>query len=178
LTNVSKLTDDEVHSPSLLPGWSRAHVVTHIARNADSFVWLAEGAKIGESRQQYPTPGMREADIETGSSLPANDLIADLARSCRALEVSFDALDDDKWDFEVTVRAGSRTMAEIVFSRLREVEVHHLDLAVGYQPADWPRIYVDGELSRQLSGLPERADHVQLVTWLIGRADTPHLEHW
>jgi maleylpyruvate isomerase len=105
-------------------------------------------------------------------------LIADLARSCRALEVSFDALDDDKWDFEVTVRAGSRTMAEIVFSRLREVEVHHLDLAVGYQPADWPRIYVDGELSRQLSGLPERADHVQLVTWLIGRADTPHLEHW
>ena len=132
LKNVAKMTDDDVRSPSLLPNWSKAHVMTHLARNADSFVWLCEGARIGQSRQQYPTPGMREVDIEAGGSLASSDLLDDLARSCRALEASFDALDDDKWGFEVLVRTGAKSMTEIVFSRLREVEVHHLDLGVGY----------------------------------------------
>ena len=29
------LTDEQVRSPFLLPGWSVGHVLTHLARNAD-----------------------------------------------------------------------------------------------------------------------------------------------
>ena len=178
LDSVAKLGDRDVRAPSSLPGWSRAHVMTHLARNADSFVWLCEGAKIGESRHQYPRPGMREADIDAGSSLSASALFDDLARACRALECSFDALADGLWDFEVTVRTGTKRLTEIAFSRLREVEVHHLDLAVGYGPAQWPSVYIEGELARQLAALPERAGHADLVAWLIGRAEAPRLEPW
>ena len=30
----------DIAAPSLLPGWTRGHVITHIARNADGYVNL------------------------------------------------------------------------------------------------------------------------------------------
>ena len=54
--------------PSLLPGWTRGHVLTHIARNADSFVRVLEAARRGEVVTQYEggVDG-RNADIEAGA---------------------------------------------------------------------------------------------------------------
>ena len=34
LETAARFTDAEVHEPSLLPNWSRGHVLTHLARNA------------------------------------------------------------------------------------------------------------------------------------------------
>ena len=39
-TDIEGLTDDQAREPSLLPGWSRGHVLTHLARNADAMVNL------------------------------------------------------------------------------------------------------------------------------------------
>ena len=36
LDAVADLGDDDLTRPSLLPAWSRAHVVGHLARNADA----------------------------------------------------------------------------------------------------------------------------------------------
>ena len=33
---LTRLTDDELREPSALPCWTRAHVVAHLARNADA----------------------------------------------------------------------------------------------------------------------------------------------
>ncbi|MEV7393377.1 maleylpyruvate isomerase N-terminal domain-containing protein, partial [Streptomyces sp. NPDC091215] len=35
LETAARFTDADVRAPSLLPGWSRGHVLTHVARNAD-----------------------------------------------------------------------------------------------------------------------------------------------
>ena len=47
LDSAHTLSDAEVRAPSGLPGWSRGHVLTHIARNADSLInlltWAASG---------------------------------------------------------------------------------------------------------------------------------------
>jgi hypothetical protein len=32
---IGRLTDADARGPSLLPGWTRGHVLTHLARNAD-----------------------------------------------------------------------------------------------------------------------------------------------
>jgi len=178
LTSAAQLSDRDLRAPSRLPGWSRGHVIAHLARNADSHAWLFEGAKIGESRRQYPEPGMRGRDIETGSTLDKDALISDLTRSCRELEAAWNSLDDDSWDFLAAVTPGPRTMAEILFRRLREVEVHHVDLDASYEASDWPEDYVENELRRALHKLPDRADHAALVEWLIGRASAPDLESW
>ena len=178
LTAVGRLSDEEVRGQSKLAGWSRAHVITHLARNADSHVWLFDGARLGEVRHQYPQPGIRERDIEAGATRTAVALALDLGGSCEALETAWSDLGDDLWEREGVVTPGSRTMSEIVFRRLREVEVHHVDLDVAYSSADWSTTYVEGELRRRLPGLANRADHPALVEWLLGRGPAPELTPW
>lgn len=121
---------------------------------------------------------MRERDIEIGGALDRDTLLSDVTRSSRELEAAWKSLDDDLWDFLAAVDPGPRTMAEILFRRLREVEVHHVDLDASYEASDWPEAYVEGELRRALHKLPERADHAELVEWLIGRRSAPMLESW
>jgi len=178
LAIAAQMSDGDLRAPSRLPDWSRAHVLAHLARNADSHAWLFEGAMIGESRRQYPETGMRERDIETGSALDKDALLGDLTRSCQELEAAWNSLDDDLWDFLAEVSPGPRTMAEILFRRLREVEVHLVDLDASYEASDWPEAYVEGELRRALRKLPDRADHAALVEWLIGRRSAPVLKSW
>jgi maleylpyruvate isomerase len=60
--------------------------------------------------------------------------------------------------------------------RWREVEIHHVDLGLGYDAADWPDGYVDRELAISLRLMPERlgaADQRRVLAWLLGRADQP-----
>jgi maleylpyruvate isomerase len=132
---------------------------------------------IGEPRYQYPREGMRERDIEIGATQSKEELLRDLRGSCRALEVAWDELDDALWDFH-DLGPAPRTMAELVFRRLREVEVHHVDLDVEYFSSDWPELYISEELRRQLQKLPTRAEHTALVEWLLGRREVPALGPW
>jgi len=79
------------------------------------------------------------------------------------------------WDRQGIMTAGPRTMTEIVTHHLRSVEVHHVDLDIGYLVSSWPPIFVDGELAKRLRALPNRADHADLLAWLLGRATAPEL---
>jgi maleylpyruvate isomerase len=107
--------------------------------------------------------------------LPARPLIADLADAFATLESAWHHLDDDRWDRQGIMTAGPRTMSEILGHHLRNVEVHHLDLDIGYEVSEWPGILVEGELAKRLQALPDRADHAELLAWLIGRAPAPEL---
>ena len=60
--------------------------------------------------------------------------------------------------------------------RLREVEMHHVDLGLGYTPENWPEEYVEWDLDVLLSTVPERlrsgSDRRTFMAWLAGRTDT------
>ena len=139
---------------------------------------MFEGAAVGEVRRQYPTQDKRAEDIELHAHGTAQQLREDLHAACGRLESAWRVLSDDLWDREGIVAAGARPMHEIVFRRLRETEVHHVDLDVGYAPSQWPEIYVEGELLRRLRGLRDRADPLALLGWLLGRGDAPELSPW
>jgi len=178
VADVANMSENNVREPSRLPNWSRAHLITHLARNADSFSWLVDGARLGERRQQYPEVGMRDRDIAAGSTRSKSELYEDLALALEGLEVAWSKLGDDQWTIVQDGSSGELEMSEIVFRRLREVEIHHVDLDVGYSASDWPALYVEGELRRQLERLPGRADHTSLVAWLVGRSDVPEFGPW
>jgi uncharacterized protein (TIGR03083 family) len=42
---LAGLTDAGARRPSLLPGWTVGHVLTHLARNGDSHVRMLDGAR-------------------------------------------------------------------------------------------------------------------------------------
>ncbi len=75
------IPEPDLREPSLLPGWTRAHVLAHLARNADAMRTLLVGARSGQERSAYASAQEREADIEQGAGRSAKDLAEDLASS-------------------------------------------------------------------------------------------------
>jgi maleylpyruvate isomerase len=147
LQTIDGLTDDDARRPSLLPGWTVGHVLTHLARNADSVVRMMEGAARGEVVSQY-AEGQREREIEEGSTRAAPSLVDDVARTAEAVAAVWAATTDDVWAHGVArVRAGECPVALIPLRRWREVELHHADLGLGFAYADLSSEYVERELS-------------------------------
>lgn len=168
LALLEGLDDAVARRPSLLPGWSVGHVLTHIARNADSFTWLCEGAAAGEVRDQYPGGAVqRNGDIEAGAGRTASELVDDLRTACTRLEAAFEAVTD--WSATVRTSADEVPVASLLLRRLRETEIHTADLGLdGFTWRDWSDALVDD----QLAALP--GDHRRhLVAFLAGRADEP-----
>jgi maleylpyruvate isomerase len=148
---------DQLGAPSLLPGWTRAHVATHLARNADSFTWILDGACVGERREQYPGgPTTRAAAIEAGSTRPPEEVIADVERAAARFAAVCARVPERTWSSTVTPSRGDVPASYLVWARLREVEVHHADLGLRYSPADWSAAFVDAELPTHLEGLAAR----------------------
>jgi maleylpyruvate isomerase len=144
-------------SPSLLPGWTRGHVATHIARNADSFTWMLDGVVAGELREQYPGgPPTRAAAIDAGSTRSTDELVTDVERSATRFASACSRVDADGWSRPVRPISGEVPASQLVRSRLREVEVHHADLGMGYGPADWLPEFVESELPVRVAGLAVR----------------------
>ncbi|HEV7864328.1 MAG TPA: maleylpyruvate isomerase N-terminal domain-containing protein [Acidimicrobiia bacterium] len=194
---VGGLDDDDVRRPSLLPGWTVGHLLTHIARNADSVRRRTEGAARNEVVDQYAGgPAGRAAEIEAGADRRARELIDDIHTSDGALEAVWDALPEPAWSgLSRDVSGRERPVHELPRLRWYEVEVHLVDVGggVGLTPDDWPAHFVDRRLPELRAGLPGRlppgaqppaqgalTPHQELA-WLYGRLrrdDLPDLSPW
>src|SRR4051794_19255174 len=78
LQTAADLDDAACAEPSLLPGWTRGHVLTHLARNADAYTNLLLGAARGEDRAAYATPTARAEGIEAGYARPLAEQLDDI----------------------------------------------------------------------------------------------------
>ena len=151
LDDARTLSEADLRAPSLLPGWTRAHVVAHVARNADAMRNVLAGARSGESRPAYASADAREAGIEQGAGLSAAELMADLAGSAMALRAVARQLPDEAWQFEVRMMdSATFPAAELLTRRLVEVELHHCDLGAGYGPANWPAAFAAMDLAEPM----------------------------
>jgi maleylpyruvate isomerase len=175
LAALVPLQDAEFQAASLLPRYSRAHVVTHLANKARAHVWVLGGPAVGEVRRLHPAGYDADRAADLGADRPAAALRADLAQSVEQLEEAWDRVASADWDRLGVMTAGPRTMTEIVSHHMRNVFVHHVDLDIGYQPRDWPSQFVEGELSKRARALPDRTDHAELLAWLLGRSPAPEL---
>lgn len=138
LDSAADLTDANLAEPSLLPGWTRAHVMAHVARNADSLINLLNWARTGVETRQYASPTEREEGIEAGSKLPIGELRTDVREASERFARACADLPPDAW---VAVLDDAGPAVKVVWRRLREVEVHHVDLAAGYTWRDWPEAF-------------------------------------
>ncbi|MGH3470499.1 MAG: maleylpyruvate isomerase family mycothiol-dependent enzyme [Nocardioidaceae bacterium] len=146
--SIADLSDEQAAEPSLLPGWTRAHVLTHIARNADAMVNLVTWARTRVETAMYPSREKRDADIEAGAGSPAAELVADVRGSQQRLMAAVAEMADDDW--HGPIRFGQRntpgTGEDIPDLRRTEVEVHHVDLDLDYTLAHWPEDFVESML--------------------------------
>lgn len=129
---LANLDQAALAAPSGLPGWSRRHLLTHLAANADALGNLVHWAATGEPTPMYASSAERGAGIERGARLPAAELAAWLRGSAEALSAAMDGLSDEQWQ-ALVVTAQGRTVpcTEVPWLRARETCVHAVDLALG-----------------------------------------------
>ena len=183
---LENLTNDDCRQDSLLPNWSRGHVLTHLSRNADSHVNLLQAAVRGEVGEQYISVEQRNGDIESGAMRSAEELVMDLRLSIYGLEAAWASANEKAWSGQGrTLRGNVIEMSSLVFLRWREVEIHHADLNLGLSYDDLTPLYVRLELDQQImlwrsrkpmgmTDLPEIAKKLspsQRLAWLMGRVE-------
>jgi maleylpyruvate isomerase len=204
LRTVDTLSTQQLTQPSLLPGWSRAHVVAHLVLNAEAITAILDGISSGMPVAMYASQEQRDADIDELSAADPSELRERMLGSSQLLQEAARHMPDDRWDAEVErVPGGARVPVALLGAmRLREVEIHHADLGVGYTVRDWDEEFLDTvfnqvvEDRRRVPALlltPEGAvplaeggpevtgSRADLTWWLLGRGSgeglsaDPHL---
>jgi maleylpyruvate isomerase len=161
LATVAELTDEDLRQPSLCEGWTRGHVLAHIARNADGLSNMLNTAATGEVTPMYESNEKRNADIEAGSSRPVAEQLADLESSAaRFAEAYATAQAAGNWNAPVyrTPGASSYPAYEVPTKRLGEVLIHHVDLDLDFTPAHWSDAFTDRWFADALARFQTRAD--------------------
>lgn len=140
IATADALPDADWTTPSVCVGWSRAHVLAHVALNAEGLAGALRGLASGNPRTMYVSDDQRDADIAALAAAPPAEVRERLRTSATSFAEALGACTaagDSR--FERTP-GGPLLRADIVpFLRLREVEIHHADLRTGYTHADWAR---------------------------------------
>jgi len=155
---AAAMNDQERERPSLLPGWTRGHVVAHLALNADALSNLLTWARTGVETPMYASADTRASDIEAGSVHPAEELLAGLLDADARLRAHLDAMTASEWRHEVRTGLGRIVPAEEVpFLRVRELWIHAVDLDLGFDFADVPPAVADLLLEGAIRDLAARS---------------------
>lgn len=192
---IAGLVGADARQPSRLPGWTVGHVLTHVARNADSHRRRAEAAARGETVDQY-LGGFegRAAEIDSGADRDANALLEDVQASARSMVVAWGAVPEAAWANRTRDVGGrERPLRALPARRWQELEVHLVDLDAGVTHRDWPDEFVTVWLPVLRRSLPARLpggarppepgvlDERDELAWLYGRlrqTGVPVLAAW
>jgi maleylpyruvate isomerase len=147
LAHASTLDERSVRGASLLSGWTRAHVLAHMARNAEALRRLADWARTGVETPMYADPAQRAREIDATAGHGLDRLLSDLFATSTTLEECLAVLTEEQWRHEVRTAQGRLVPAtEIPWLRVREVWLHTVDLGTGFHVADLPGDVVDALL--------------------------------
>ncbi|WP_037080740.1 maleylpyruvate isomerase family mycothiol-dependent enzyme [Pseudonocardia spinosispora] len=201
LKTVDGLSDAELHEPSALPGWTRRHLLAHVALNAEALARLVSWARTGVESRMYRSAEQRNADIESGARISVSELREWVHSSVTGLAADLATLPEDAWSMPVATAQGRRVPAtEIPWMRAREVNIHAIDLGTGLGFADLPDGFCPelvGDIAHTRSGTgpalvlasggrewqvagtgePTRVELAmsEMAAWLAGRHDRPDL---
>ncbi len=137
IATAAALDDETIRVASLCQGWTRAHVLTHIARNADALGNLVGWAVTGTPRAMYHSPESRDMDIVAGSTREFHAILTDLEESAARFASVTTGLAGTPERAEVQMREGRVVRGgQLPTLRLLEVVFHHVDLDARYSFAD------------------------------------------
>lgn len=179
IRTADRLADADHAVPSGLPGWSRAHVLAHLALNAEGLAAALGGIVEGRPVPMYVSQEARDGDIEELATKDPAAVRARLLGACTDLADAMAAIPDDAWSATIERVPGGRTFPAdaVPGMRLREVEIHHADLGAGYDRSSWPAAFsvllLDAMTSRDAADAGFSAYATDLDrTWTFGPGPT------
>jgi len=193
---VAELSDDEFNAPSLLDGWTRRHLVAHLAFNAAALGRLLDWAATGVATPMYESGAQRAEEIEGGSELEAGALRNLLVDETSRLDDKWQRLPQRAWSAPVRTAHGKMVPAsETLWMRTRELWIHAVDLDNGATYSAMPAVVqttlltdiVDGWRANGASVDVEQTPTGQVSVSIRGnpteegfsvRGSMPSLLHW
>lgn len=179
---LARMGDDAFAAPSALPGWSRAHVLSHLARNADAMINLLEWARTGTPTPAYASREQRDADIESGARRPPAEIRVDVTASSDRLAALVRAMPASAWSHTVTHASGAEIEASAIpWFRAREMWIHAVDLDVGASFDDLPAPMLVALVDDVVAtlGTREGCPNLRLTaadqkrSWVLGAVEDP-----
>lgn len=181
---MARMGDDAFAAPSGLPGWSRAHVLSHVARNADGMINLLHWARTGEPTPAYASAQARDAAIDAGATRTPAAIRDDVVDSSDRLAVAVREMPEKAWSAQVrNVQGVAIPATDIPWIRAREMWIHAVDLDVGASLADLPvpmLVELIGDVVRVVGAHPD-CPPLRLVasdaehSWVLGDGSGPEL---
>jgi maleylpyruvate isomerase len=176
--SVDSLADAQWAESSLLPGWTRAHVVAHLALNAEAFSGALLGLMDGEPVPLYPSEAVRDADIDALATAVISEIRSRFFAGSQHFRNIAADVTAEQWGATVArLPQGPHWPAStLIATRRREVEIHHADLGVAYTHRSWPtdfcaelldRVTADHSASGASPGFSVRATDKNR-TWSAG----------
>ncbi|HZX03332.1 maleylpyruvate isomerase family mycothiol-dependent enzyme [Kribbella sp.] len=178
LALTADLDDATARGNSVLPGWSRGHVITHVAYFSEAMTRQVDEALQGRLVEVYDggRPA-RDAAIEAGADRPAAELKAHLNQAVTTLLASWDKVSPTDWPLPILHR--NSNLSAGLQATWRELTIHTSDLDLGITPATWS----DDFCLHLLDFLrPRTPDNTHLIlrspatTWESGTGQTVTLE--
>jgi maleylpyruvate isomerase len=186
LQALTELDDQAARGPSGLPGWTRAHVVAHLSRNADAFTRVVRQASAGEAAHMYASVEDRDAEIE--DTVRTHDLAAlvedAITSSARLTEAFWTCTADPATPWSRVPGGEVFALSTLGGRRRTEVEIHHCDLDRGYLPGEWPLDFARALVKQrqdELAGLPGGGPSMVLSStdveglWKLGAGPGPEI---
>ncbi|NCT92633.1 maleylpyruvate isomerase family mycothiol-dependent enzyme [Cellulomonas sp. APG4] len=171
---LNELRDERLDAPSLVPGWTRRHVVAHVGLNARALTRLTTWAATGVETPMYASPAERDAEIEMAATLPARALRHLSAHAAVHLDVEWRDLPDEAWSATVRTALGREVPArETVWMRTREVWIHAVDLDAGGSFRQLPAELVDALLDDVVGAWTRRQADEGLPALVLEPTDRP-----
>ncbi|MFC4950622.1 maleylpyruvate isomerase family mycothiol-dependent enzyme [Pseudonocardia sp. GCM10023141] len=175
---MARMGDDAFVAPSALPGWSRAHVLSHVALQADGMINLLTWARTGTPTPAYASVEQRDADITAGALRAPATIREDVISSSDRLAKVVREMPAQAWAVQVANPQGVEFPAiDIPWLRAREMWIHAIDLDVGASFADLPTPMLTElltEVAAALSskpGCPSLRLEAATGTWTVGGPD-------
>ena len=187
LQALTELDDESVRRPSLLPDWSRAHVVAHVSRNADAFTQVLHQVMDARPAFMYTSNDDRDAAIE--ETVRTHDLAALVedatASIARLIDAAWACPADPDASYARVPDGEERYPLETIGPRRRtEVEIHHADLGLAYGPGDWPVDFARNLVKQrqdEMAALPQGGPSMVLSAtdvdglWKFGEGQGPQI---
>jgi maleylpyruvate isomerase len=194
LAAVAQLTDEALAGPSALEGWTRGHVLSHIAGVGGAMLRQALAAARGEVVPVYASQDARNAEIEAGSGRTAAEHLAVLEGLRDGMARAWPEPGSPLWDAPSGYRGGP--LSGCLLGWWREVRIHSVDALagtaqeVGYETWDDAlsahlREFLAIRLPAGVAVDDVEGDPRDVTAWLAGRVpatpltgDLPELGPW
>lgn len=169
---LNELRDDEFDAPSLLPGWSRRHLIAHVGYNARALTRLTEWAATGIENPMYESAEARQQEIEYGATLSPPALRNLFEHAAVHLNVEWRDLPKEAWSTEVrTVTGRLVPTSATVWMRSREVWLHAVDLDNGASFTHFPANFLDHLLADVVSTWRTRQETEDIPNFILAPTD-------